>query len=143
MPYKHKNIEYGLPHEQYPKERIKESIEQLKEVIGLGVEPVGITLLFTKEDYDAYPVEETKTAMPYCVMVKQAALRSVGSKAGWNITNVTAPPRPWAWSPAQSGSRAARSISPISCIPLWPRRDGFAGLSGACTGNRSPHTVWR
>ena len=45
-----------------------------------------------------------------------------GSKAGWNITNVTAPPRPWAWSPAQSGSRAARSISPISCIPLWPRR---------------------
>ena len=31
MPYKHKNIEYGLPHEQYPKERIKESIEQLKE----------------------------------------------------------------------------------------------------------------
>ena len=54
MPYKHKNIEYGLSHEQYPKERIKESIEQLKEVIGLGVEPVGITLLFTKEDYDAY-----------------------------------------------------------------------------------------
>ena len=81
MPYKHKNIEYGLPHEQYPKERIKESIEQLKEVIGLGVEPVGITLLFTKEDYDAYPVEETKTAMPYCVMVKQAALRSVGIKS--------------------------------------------------------------
>ena len=81
MPYKHKNIEYGLPHEQYPKERIKESIEQLKEVIGLGVEPVGITLLFTKEDYDAYPVDETKTAMPYCVMVKQAALRSVGIKS--------------------------------------------------------------
>ena len=81
MPYKHKNIEYVLPHEQYPKERIKESIEQLKEVIGLGVEPVGITLLFTKEDYDAYPVDETKTAMPYCVMVKQAALRSVGIKS--------------------------------------------------------------
>lgn len=40
-------------------------------------EPVGITLLFTKEDYDEYPVEETTSATAYCVMVKQA----VGGKA--------------------------------------------------------------
>ena len=64
MPYKHKNIEYGLPHECYPKERVEESLETLKGVLGLEAEPVGITLLFTKEDYDQYPVEETKSAMP-------------------------------------------------------------------------------
>ena len=71
MPYKHEKIQYGLPHEEYPKERIIECINTLKEVLDLKSEPVGITLLFTKEEYDAYPVEETKTAMPYCVMVKQ------------------------------------------------------------------------
>ena len=81
MPYKHKNIEYGLPHERYPKEQVEESLEMLKGVIGLESEPVGITLLFTKEDYDQYPVEETKTAMPYCVMVKQAALRGTAIKS--------------------------------------------------------------
>ncbi len=81
MPYKHKNIEYGLPHERYPKERVEESLETLKGVLGLEAEPVGITLLFTKEDYDQYPVEETKSAMPYCVMVKQAAMRETAIKS--------------------------------------------------------------
>lgn len=74
MPYKHSNIEYGLPHEQYPKESIDQCIHTLKEVIGLEKEPVAITLLFTKEDYDNYPVEETKFPTAYCVMVKNAAV---------------------------------------------------------------------
>ena len=60
MPYKHKNIEYGLPHEEYPRERIIECVNTLKETIELSREPVGITFLFTKEDYDKYPVEEIK-----------------------------------------------------------------------------------
>lgn len=81
MPYKHKNIEYGLPHEQYPREDVLACMETLKEVIGLEREPVGITLLFTEEDYNAYPVEETTAAMPYCVMVKQAATRGKGIKS--------------------------------------------------------------
>ena len=58
MPFKHKNIEYGLPHEEYPKENIIQDLEDLKNVIGLDKEPVAITFLFTKEDYDNYPVDE-------------------------------------------------------------------------------------
>lgn len=71
MPFKHSNIEYGLPHEEYPRERIGGCIETLKDILELEREPVGITFLFTREEYDKYPVEETKAAMPYCVMVKQ------------------------------------------------------------------------
>ena len=72
MPYKHPNLQYGLPHEEYPSQIICQDIDTLKEMIDLQSEPVGITLLFTKEEYDAYPVEETTSAMPYCVMVKHA-----------------------------------------------------------------------
>ena len=72
MPFKSSNIKYGLPHQEYPRERINECIDQLKDVINLEREPVGITFLFTKEDYDNYPIEETKFATAYCVMVKQA-----------------------------------------------------------------------
>ncbi|MDY3121221.1 DUF169 domain-containing protein [Suipraeoptans intestinalis] len=81
MPFKHKNIEYGLPHEQYPREIINQCLEELKNVISLDKEPVAITFLFTQEDYDNYPVEEIETAMPYCVMVKQATLHSKGIKS--------------------------------------------------------------
>ena len=31
MPFKHKNIEYGLPHEQYPQEEINRCIDIWKE----------------------------------------------------------------------------------------------------------------
>ena len=81
MPFKHKNIEYGLPHEEYPKENVDQYMEELKKVIGLEKEPVAITFLFKKEDYDEYPIEEIKAAMPYCVMVKQAALQGKGIKS--------------------------------------------------------------
>ncbi len=74
MPYKNDKIQYGLPHEQYPKEQVAEYLETWREVLNLQSEPVGITILFTKEDYDAYPVEEIRAAMPYCMMVKQAAV---------------------------------------------------------------------
>lgn len=72
MPYKHQNIEYGLPHEVYPKETIGQCIDNLNQVLDLQYEPVGITLLFTKEDYDNYSVPEIQGAMPYCVMIKHA-----------------------------------------------------------------------
>ena len=75
MPYNHPNIKYGLPHEEYPRERINECIDSLKEVIDLKREPVGITLLFTKEDYEEYTIEETTVATTYCVMVKQAVVQ--------------------------------------------------------------------
>ena len=81
MPFKHKNIEYGLPHEEYPKENINQCIDVLKDVIGLTREPVAITFLFTKEEYDSYPVDEINVAMPYCVMVKQATMQMRGSKS--------------------------------------------------------------
>lgn len=73
MPFKHSNIQYGLPHEEYPRARILDCIETLDSVLELKSEPVGITFLFSKEEYDGYPVEETKASMPYCVMVKKAS----------------------------------------------------------------------
>ena len=76
-----KKLEYGLPHEEYPKENVDQYMEELKKVIGLEKEPVAITFLFKKEDYDEYPIEEIKAAMPYCVMVKQAALQGKGIKS--------------------------------------------------------------
>ena len=51
MPYKHSKIQYGLPHEIYPKDRVCEQLEILKETIGLKTEPVAITFLFTEEEY--------------------------------------------------------------------------------------------
>lgn len=80
MPYKHSSITYGLPHEEYPKERIDQCIDTLKEVIGIDREPVAITLLFTKEDYDNYPVEEIDHGAAYCVMVKHAAVNKKSVK---------------------------------------------------------------
>lgn len=80
MPYNHPNIKYGLPHEEYPREKINECIDSLKEVIDLKREPVGITLLFTKEDYEEYPIEETTVETTYCVMVKQAVVQEKGIK---------------------------------------------------------------
>lgn len=74
MPFKHPNIQYGLPHEEYPREVINAHIDALKEEISLTREPVGITFLFTKEEYDNYPVEEIKHGTAYCVMVKYAAV---------------------------------------------------------------------
>ena len=80
MPYNHPNIKYGLPHEEYPREKINECIDSLKEVIDLKREPVGITLLFTKEDYEEYPIEEKTVATTDCVMVKQAVVQEKGIK---------------------------------------------------------------
>lgn len=56
-------------------------MEKLKEIIELKTEPVAITFLFTKEEYDSYPIEETKNAMTYCLMVKQAAVNKKGLKS--------------------------------------------------------------
>lgn len=80
MPYKHKNISYGLPHEAYPREDVLSDIETLKEVLHLETEPVGITLLFTEEDFQRYPGEAAKAALPYCMMVKQAATKGMSFK---------------------------------------------------------------
>lgn len=80
MPYKHQNIEYGLPHEEYPKERMIEYLGKLKNILNLKREPVAITLLFSENDYNDYPVTEMKGATPYCVMVKQAATQGKSLK---------------------------------------------------------------
>lgn len=80
MPYKHQNITYGLPHEEYPRDQVRESVKQLKDVLKLSREPVAVTILFTEEDYNHYPVEEFKGAVPYCVMVKQVTMKGRGIK---------------------------------------------------------------
>lgn len=80
MPFKAAGIEYGIPHLEYPKDEVVGLVDTLKEVIGLTSEPVGITLLFNQEDYDKYPVEETQSKLPYCVMVKNAMLKGKAIK---------------------------------------------------------------
>lgn len=80
MPFKHPNIQYGLPHEEYPQERINSCIHLLKETIQLDREPVAITLLFTQDEYDNYPVEEFNSKTAYCVMVKRAAVQGKSFK---------------------------------------------------------------
>lgn len=80
MPFKHPNIQYGLPHEEYPREVINACVDSLKQEIGITREPVGITLLFTEEDYENYPIEEVKHGSTYCVMVKRAAVDGKGIK---------------------------------------------------------------
>ena len=74
MPFKSDKIKYGLPHQAYPQESIVECIDNLRETIHIDREPVAITLLFTEEDYNNYPVEEFKHKMAYCQMVKAAAV---------------------------------------------------------------------
>ena len=73
MPYKSDKISYGLPHQEYPKKNVDEALKQLTETIHLEKEPVAITLLFTKEEFDAYPADRMNAKAPYCVMVKAAA----------------------------------------------------------------------
>ena len=81
MPYKHNKIQYGLPHEIYSKEIVCGYLEILREAIHLKTEPVAVTFLFTKEEYDPYPIEETQTSMTYCLMVKQSAVNGRGLKS--------------------------------------------------------------
>ena len=83
MPYKHEKLQSMPPHRLYPVEDVEASITAISERLHLAYEPVAVTFLFTTEDYDACPVQEVRAALPYCVMVKQAAVngRAVKSRA--------------------------------------------------------------
>lgn len=80
MPYKTDKISYGAAHLEYPKANVVNALDSLRETIHLDKEPVAITLLFTKEEFDAYPAEQMKAKAPYCVMVKAAAVNGKGVK---------------------------------------------------------------
>ena len=71
-----------LPHEEYPKEKCGSVHGRVEEGNWSG-KRTGCNHFFylKKEDYDEYPIEEIKAAMPYCVMVKQAALQGKGIKS--------------------------------------------------------------
>ena len=81
MPYKSEKVKYGLPHLEYPKKNVDAALASLREVINLKMEPVAITFLFTKEEYDEYPAEQIKAKTPYCVMVKSAAVSGSAIKS--------------------------------------------------------------
>ncbi|MFC2662410.1 MAG: DUF169 domain-containing protein [Eubacterium sp.] len=80
MPFKTEKIQYGLPHKEYPKENVIASMNQLTDILHLEKEPVAVTLLHTKEDYDQYPAENDGVKIAYCVMVKQAAMNGIARK---------------------------------------------------------------
>lgn len=79
MPFK-TGRESGPHHNFYDPEQTSSQVEQLCSTLGLGHRPIGISLLFTKEEYDAYPVSERPTRSAYCVMVKNTMKRGTGCK---------------------------------------------------------------
>lgn len=81
MPFVQKKMNKGFPHEEYPKDEIIDAVERLKSVLNTDREPVGITLLFTEEEYSDYPADEPTSKLPYCVMVKNAAIKRRGVKS--------------------------------------------------------------
>jgi uncharacterized protein (DUF169 family) len=80
MPFKSEKISYGFPHQEYPQQVVQETLAALKNTIGLKSEPVAITFLYDKEEFDAYPAEVHDAKIPYCVMVKKAAVSGVARK---------------------------------------------------------------
>jgi len=72
MPYKHPKISYGLPTDPFPKELVKEYVEDLTMALGLTRQPVGVKLFFTEEDYNACKAPEVRGKIPYCCMVERA-----------------------------------------------------------------------
>jgi uncharacterized protein (DUF169 family) len=80
MPFKTDRISYGFPHQEYPKELVKETLQGLTETLGLEREPVAITFLYDEADFEAYPAPVPDSKIPYCVMVKQAATKGVARK---------------------------------------------------------------
>ena len=72
MPFKSSKISYGLPQDDYPKERMNDCITDFKEVLGLKSELVGVRFIFDESEYAALEADEPSVPIPYCVMVKSA-----------------------------------------------------------------------
>ena len=73
MPFKSSKISYGLPQDEYPKEHINDCLKDLKEILNLKYEPVGVRFIFDEEEYTSVIADEPSAPIPYCVMVKNAA----------------------------------------------------------------------
>lgn len=80
MPFKSEKISYGFPHQEYPRQAVLDMLACLKHTIGLKREPVAITFLYDEDEFDDYPAEIRDARIPYCVMVKKAALSGMGRK---------------------------------------------------------------
>ncbi|KNF07887.1 protein of unknown function DUF169 [Gottschalkia purinilytica] len=71
-PYKSDKILYGSPNKTFPIEDVKEAVENLEIILGLNRKPVGVKLIFSKEEYDKLKEEEIKGKTSYCVMIEKA-----------------------------------------------------------------------
>lgn len=74
MPFKSAKISYGLPQDEYQKEHINDCLTDFKEILGLKYEPVAVRFIFDEEEYAAIKADEPSAQIPYCVMIKSAAL---------------------------------------------------------------------
>ncbi|MGL5379188.1 DUF169 domain-containing protein [Clostridium sp.] len=72
MPFKHKNISYGLPQDDFDKEFIKEICYDLNEVLELKRKPVGIKLCYCENEYNSFEWDEPNGKLSYCCMVEKA-----------------------------------------------------------------------
>lgn len=73
MPFKSSKISYGLPQDYYPKKHVNDCLLDLKEILALKYEPVGVRFIFDEDTYAAVKADEPSARIPYCVMVKSAA----------------------------------------------------------------------
>jgi uncharacterized protein (DUF169 family) len=73
MPFKSPKLIYGLPQDAYPQESVNAFTADLTCELSLKRRPVGVKLFFDKAEFDAVEVPEVRSALPYCVMVKQAS----------------------------------------------------------------------
>lgn len=80
MPFKAEKVSYGFPHQEYPRQAVSNMLTNLKNTIGLTYEPVAITFLYDEDEFDDYPAEVRDAHIPYCVMVKRAAVSNVSRK---------------------------------------------------------------
>jgi len=73
MPFKSPKLIYGLPQDAYPQQSVNAFTADLTSELLLERCPVGVKLFFDQAEYDAVDVPEARSALPYCVMVKQAS----------------------------------------------------------------------
>ena len=73
MPYKNRNITYGMPQDAYSREHVNEHTLDLTAALTLARKPVGVKFFFDAAAYDAVEIPEARAAMPYCVMVRMAS----------------------------------------------------------------------
>ncbi len=72
MPFVYKKMQNSPIEADFNKSLVTEYSKILTLVLGLSREPVGVKLIFTKEEYESYDIEEPKNKLSYCKYIELA-----------------------------------------------------------------------